>query len=141
MSSDALPAGLPSGSAGFRTETPPGFSRTAQNSDMQLRESSTPMSSDTFDPTALGELLDLGDEDDRGLVVELIEIFLRDAPARVQALVEAAATRDFGGVERAAHALRGSAGNLGALAVQRLAESLQVAGRLRDRDAATSRAA
>lgn len=90
------------------------------------------MTAKVFDPSVLAELLDLGDESDREFVIELVEIFLRDAPSRVRAVVDCAERGDLDGVEAAAHALKGSAGNLGAVLVRELAESLQLAGRAHD---------
>lgn len=98
------------------------------------------MHGEVLDPTILGELLDLGGEEDREFVVELVDLFLRDAPAKVEAIVEGAMAGDLERVERAAHSLKGSAGNLGAIALQRLAETLQNAGRTGDRSTVVSAA-
>lgn len=87
-----------------------------------------------IDRTTIDELLDLCDPEDRAFLVELVGIFLRDAPARIEQACDAARTADFDRVERAAHALRGSAGNLGAVVLQDLATRLQAA--CRDRDGA-----
>jgi HPt (histidine-containing phosphotransfer) domain-containing protein len=85
-----------------------------------------------IDRTTIDELLDLCDPEDRAFLTELVGIFLRDAPVRIEQACEAARTADFDRVERAAHALRGSAGNLGAIVLQDLATRLQAA--CRDRD-------
>jgi HPt (histidine-containing phosphotransfer) domain-containing protein len=85
-----------------------------------------------IDLSMVQELLDLCDENDLALLAELIEMFLADAPARIRAIVDGCADGDFEQVERAAHSLKGSAGNLGAVEVLNLAERLQVAGRAGD---------
>lgn len=98
------------------------------------------MAEQVLDPRVLEELLDLGDEDDAEFVVELIGLFLRDAPARVQAVIDGAGAGDFEQVEQAAHALKGSAGNLGAMVLHDLAQELQEASRGRDGECVSSRA-
>ncbi len=55
-----------------------------------------------------------------GLFRELAEVFLGDAEARLEALREAAEVGDADAVERTAHTLKGSAGNMGA---RRMAET------------------
>jgi HPt (histidine-containing phosphotransfer) domain-containing protein len=85
-----------------------------------------------IDLTLVQELLDLCDEEDLALFRELIGIFLGDAPARIAEVLDGCARGDFDLVERAAHALKGSAGNLGAIQVQALADQLQGAGRAAD---------
>lgn len=86
-----------------------------------------------FDSSVLEQLVDLGDAADREFLVELVDIFLRDAPTRVQAVIDCANKGDLEGVEHAAHALKGSAGNLGAVLMRNLAETLQNASRTHDK--------
>lgn len=93
-----------------------------------------------IDLDVIQELLDLCDEDDVGLIAELVELFLRDAPARVADVIDGCAQGDLARVERGAHALKGSAGNLGAVAVRDLADRLQAAGRAGDLALATATA-
>ena len=49
-----------------------------------------------------------------GIVADVIETFLRDAPAKLGRIVDALAATDAAGVERNAHGLKGSAGAIGA---------------------------
>lgn len=88
-----------------------------------------------IDLSVVQELLDLCDDGDVALLGELVELFLRDAPARVTDILEGCDAGDLERVEKAAHALKGSAGNLGAIDVQAIAERLQIAGRSGDADA------
>ena len=86
-----------------------------------------------FDPSRLEELLDLGAAEDRQFVIELVEVFLDSARTRLQELDTARAVGDCRRVEAAAHALKGSAGNLGACALQDVAQALMIASRRGDR--------
>lgn len=81
----------------------------------------------TLDMEAVGELLSLCDDGDTSLLVELIDMFLSDGPGRVDAVVEGARTADFETVEKAAHSLKGSSGNLGATELMELANEVQIA--------------
>ncbi|MBX3462570.1 MAG: Hpt domain-containing protein [Planctomycetes bacterium] len=106
-----------------------------------------------LDMSVVEELLSLSDDGDPELLLDLIQMFLDDGPAKVQAVHEGLATGDFDKVERAAHSLKGSSGNLGARLVQdtceriqlssrarRFDESRDLAGRLRDQFAAAETA-
>ena len=73
------------------------------------------------------ELLALCEDGDPELLVDLIRMFLQDGPTKVGTIETATSGREFARVERAAHSLKGSAGNLGAVAVQEDCEQLQEA--------------
>jgi HPt (histidine-containing phosphotransfer) domain-containing protein len=64
-------------------------------------------------------------EGEPDLVVELIDLYLEDASAKIDALREALATSDETMLRRLAHCLRGSSGNLGAHRVAALCEELE----------------
>ena len=81
------------------------------------------------------ELLALMDGD-RELLFELIDVFLEDAPQRIQAVRSALADRNADAVYRAAHALKGSAGNFGAPEVVSRANRLEALARENGLDAA-----
>ena len=85
-----------------------------------------------IDLSVVQELLDLCDDDDLELFIELIDVFLRDAPTRIDSVVRGAESGDLEQVVFASHALKGSSGNLGAVALQDAADLLQVAGRSGD---------
>lgn len=76
----------------------------------------------TLDPTGFERLRRIGGET---LVEAMVTAFLENAPGRVAAVVEAHAAWDHEGIARAAHSLKSTAGNLGATAVQRIAERLE----------------
>lgn len=77
-------------------------------------------------------------EGDRDLLVELIEVFFEDAPQRVEAVRRALADRDAEALYKAAHALKGSAGNFGAPSINVVgrANRLEALARENDLDAA-----
>jgi HPt (histidine-containing phosphotransfer) domain-containing protein len=79
-----------------------------------------------IDPEVIEMLASLQEPGEPDLVVELVTLFLRDTPQRLEILrarpLEAAATA------RVAHAVKGSAGNLGATQLQDLASQLEQAG-------------
>jgi len=61
---------------------------------------------------------------------ELIAIFLGDAPKHIQAIRDALAKRDAGGVAESAHALKSGSGHVGATRVYELCDDLEaIAGR------------
>jgi len=82
-----------------------------------------------IDNSVVEELIALGDGGDPELLLDLIEIFLADGPVKVQEIVEGLSEGDFERMERAAHSLKGSSGNLGARELQAVCEQFQVASR------------
>ena len=73
---------------------------------------------------------------DRDLLLELIDVFFEDAPLRIEAVRRALADRDAEALYRAAHALKGSAGNFGAPDVVGRANRLEALARENNLDAA-----
>ena len=73
-------------------------------------------------------LRELGPEDGRGLLPEAAAAFRRDLPARVDALQAAVNDGDGPALARAAHALKGSAANMGAAAVAGICAELEALG-------------
>lgn len=84
-----------------------------------------------LDMTVVEELLSISDDGDPELLLDLIQMFLDDGPAKVQSVTEALAVGDFDQAERAAHSLKGSSGNLGARMLQAVCERLQLSTRQR----------
>src|SRR5262245_31309031 len=62
---------------------------------------------------------------DRELMIEVIRLFLEDCPARLENIAAAMAANDADAVRVAAHALKGSAGSLGAVAVYDTSTTLE----------------
>lgn len=86
----------------------------------------------SVDPGRLAILRELGPADGRGLLPAAAQAFRRDLPTRLAALRHA--VEDGGGpdLERAAHALKGAAANIGATAAAELCQQLERMGSNRD---------
>ena len=78
-----------------------------------------------LDPEAIENLRSLGEEGDDSFLREIIGIYLADTPLRLADIRGAAARGDTGLYTRAAHTIKGSSSNVGALAVRALAEQLE----------------
>jgi len=61
------------------------------------------------------------------LVLEIVRIFIRQAGQKWDELNRALDARDFSGVERAAHSLKSSAANVGALALSAICARVEEA--------------
>lgn len=66
--------------------------------------------------------------DDKSLLQELIDIFIHTGPDMITAIKAALTAQDAKALTRAAHALKGTAGNFGAETVVRLAAKLESLG-------------
>ncbi len=82
-----------------------------------------------LDMTVVEELLSFADDGDPELLLDLIQMFLDDGPTKIQSINEGLAAGDFDKMERAAHSLKGSSGNLGARLLQEACEQMQIATR------------
>jgi len=91
------------------------------------------------DPEVLEMLASLQEPAEPDLVIELVTLFVRDTSERLREL--SARPLEAGHVARAAHSVKGSAGNLGAVALQELASQLEQAGRRGDSADALARLA
>jgi HPt (histidine-containing phosphotransfer) domain-containing protein len=70
-------------------------------------------------------LRELGGEEDPGLVVEIIDMFLHDAPSRVREIENALKIGDINTLERAAHTLKSSSANVGAVQLSHICQKLE----------------
>jgi two-component system sensor histidine kinase/response regulator len=75
-------------------------------------------------------------EGDHDLLRELVAVFLEDAPRRLAAVRAAVAALDASALYKAAHALKGSAGNFGAAEV--VSRALQLEAHARSGDLASA---
>lgn len=75
------------------------------------------------------ELLSLTGDDDPELLLDLIGMFLEDAPSPAEEIQEVFESGDMQKLSDASHSLKGSAGNLGVVLLQNDCDVLQVAGR------------
>lgn len=86
---------------------------------------SSPLPPD-LDPEAIANLRALGDDGDDGFLKEIIGIYLEDTPLRIADMHSAAARGDTALYTRAAHTIKGSSSNVGALAMRAVAERLEL---------------
>lgn len=84
---------------------------------------------EVIDDTALQRLVRIGGQP---FLIEMIDLFLQHAPVRIRAAREALETGDHQALYRAAHSLKSTAGNLGARALQRVAERVEARAAERD---------
>ncbi len=84
----------------------------------------SPADHDSIDTSVLDELPDI--------LGELIDIFLDDTPVRLKSMQEAVLGGDAEGSEAAAHALKSSCAQLGALRLSELCRQVEMAGKARD---------
>ena len=71
----------------------------------------------------------MGDED---LAKEIVDDFIKQLPFNFTAIKEALNKQDVLLVMREAHIIKGASGNVGALALQEIAEQIEIAGEERD---------
>ncbi len=84
---------------------------------------------DVLDQQVIASLRELSGEDEPSLFAELVQLFLEDTPDRIHQLSEALEANDAHSLERAAHALKSSAANLGASTLSGLFREIESVGR------------
>src|SRR5262245_30203339 len=84
---------------------------------------------DLLDHETLRSLRELQEDGDDDLLGELIDLFLADAPGRMDAIRDAVTRQDWTAVTAPAHSLKGSCGSLGALPLAELCARLEHCGR------------
>jgi len=77
----------------------------------------------------------MGDED---LADEILDVFMDDAPRKITAIKKAINNGDTLSVQNEAHALKGASANIGALALQKIAYQIEIAGGEKDLDKSLS---
>ena len=80
---------------------------------------------ESIDREVLARLRRLQGEGDPDIVAELTGMFLKDARSRLEAVEEALQKGDAPAVERAAHALKGGSGSMGARGMSGLCAQLE----------------
>jgi len=78
-----------------------------------------------IDPQAIENLRSLNPDDNDEFLREIAGIFLEDTPLRIAELDQSFAAGDLGKFTRAAHSIKGSSANLGAMALRAVAEQLE----------------
>lgn len=82
-----------------------------------------------LDAETFSALEELAGDDDPDLVSDLIQLFVDDATERVGAIQQSKASKDYETIGRAAHALKSSSANLGALSFSRACAALEAMSR------------
>jgi CheY-like chemotaxis protein/HPt (histidine-containing phosphotransfer) domain-containing protein len=88
--------------------------------------SATPNGS--VDYSMLKGLRELQEEGEPDILEELLEMFLEDTPSQLKTLKEATQKGDTQSIERIAHTLKGSCGNMGAVRMKTLCSELEEIG-------------
>lgn len=78
-----------------------------------------------IDPQAIENLRALNPDDNDEFLREIAGIFLEDTPLRLTELDESLAAGDIAKFTRAAHSIKGSSSNLGAMTLRAAAEVLE----------------
>ncbi len=76
-------------------------------------------------PEAIAALRDLNPGDNDVFLKEIIGIYVEDTPVRINELKKSLAAADGNLFTRAAHTIKGSSSNLGAISVAAVAETLE----------------
>jgi histidine phosphotransfer protein HptB len=93
--------------------------------------------SSVIDPQAIENLRALNPGDNDEFLREIAGIFLEDTPQRIAELDQSLAAGDAAKFTRAAHSIKGSSANLGALALRGAAEKLEHHARTQGLDGVT----
>ena len=96
--------------------------------------------SEAVEPQTIAYLRQLGGSDEN-FVHDLIALYVEDAGQRIAAIKAALAAGDATEMASAAHALKSSAGNMGAMTVRAIAEVIEQIGRKGSIDGAAEEAA
>jgi HPt (histidine-containing phosphotransfer) domain-containing protein len=90
------------------------------------------MNEPPLDSLVLDRLRQLSVDGGPDVLAEVLRIFREDVPARLSRLEAACAAGDLAALERAAHSIKGSAGNIGARHLQSLCRDAEAAARAAD---------
>jgi CheY-like chemotaxis protein len=82
-----------------------------------------------LDESVLQELGDIDKEDESDFVAELLEIFLRETPGRIDEICRVAGTGDLHGLQSSAHQLKGACKQLGLIAMVDLCQKIEDLGK------------
>ncbi|MBI2516449.1 MAG: Hpt domain-containing protein [Opitutae bacterium] len=82
-----------------------------------------------LDPNAIEALRAVSPDDGGAFFCELVDIFLQDTPKRIAEIELSLATKNATDLTRAAHSIKGSASNFGALALCDIARRMEQAGK------------
>jgi HPt (histidine-containing phosphotransfer) domain-containing protein len=83
------------------------------------------MADSVLDPQSIANLRALNPDDDDEFLREIAGIFIEDTPQRIAELDQCLMSGDVTRFTRAAHSIKGSSANLGAMALRDAAEQLE----------------
>lgn len=83
----------------------------------------------TIDMQAIDGLRELSPDAGADFLRELIEIYLQDTPQRIAEMEDALNKKDLPSFTRAAHTIKGSSSNFGAVKLTKLAHELEMQGK------------
>lgn len=81
--------------------------------------------SSVLDMEVIDGLRELGGDDDPGLLLEVIGMFLEDAPTRILEIQQGLARGDIKLLERAAHSLKSASANVGAMQLSTVCKRIE----------------
>jgi HPt (histidine-containing phosphotransfer) domain-containing protein len=82
-----------------------------------------------LDQTAIQRLMDIGKSTDPGFLQQVLEMFMRQAPADIEIIRNALDSGDFSSMWKAAHKLKGTSLNIGALRLSEICRDIEKKGR------------
>jgi len=92
-------------------------------------ESDPPQPETVINLTVIDDLRELGGDEDPGLVFDLIETFLEDAPRHLREMIRAFDEGDLDRMQRAAHTLKSSSASMGGIALHEVCRDMETAAR------------
>jgi len=87
--------------------------------------SKTPTMIPSFDLSVLKCFESIQMEDEPDIIVELIDLYLEDVPRRFELMRSAISAGDRSEVQRQAHTVKGSSGNLGARGISQICDRME----------------
>ncbi len=87
---------------------------------------------DVLDPVVVASLRELTPPGEPDVLTEVLKLFLDEAPKRLERLRDAWQERNAPDLQRAAHSLKGSAGNIGAKRMYEICRQLDERGKAND---------
>jgi PAS domain S-box-containing protein len=103
--------------------------RTEMQSTNKQNAHSKDGSNTLLDQTAIQRLMDIGKSTDPGFLQQVLEMFMRQAPADIEIIRNALDSGDFSSMWKAAHKLKGTSLNIGALRLSEICRDIEKKGR------------
>jgi len=82
-----------------------------------------------LDQTAIQRLMDIGKSTDPGFLQQVLEMFMRQAPADIEVIRNSLDSGDFSAMWKAAHKLKGTSLNIGAMRLSDICRDIEKKGR------------